>query len=170
MDVPGRGDSVAIRPATAADAHFLQRVLVLAADWRPDVAPRSVEEVLADPALAHYVEGWPRPGDFGVVAEDGRGQPVGAAWCRSFSVDDPGYGFVSAEVPELSIGVFAGARGAGIGRALLTELIAEARARGIARMSLSVELDNHARRLYDSLGFTAVAEVAGSATMVLTVG
>lgn len=156
-----------IRPASAADSGFLQRMLVVAADWRPDVSRRSVEDVMADPALAHYVEGWPQPGDLGVVAEDGRGEPLGAAWCRSFSADDPGYGFVSSDVPEVSMGVAAEARGQGVGRTLLTELIAEARTRGIARLSLSVELDNYAKRLYSSLGFEVVDEVDGSATMVL---
>jgi GNAT superfamily N-acetyltransferase len=161
-------DVVTVRAATAFDSDFLQRMLAVAADWRPDVAPRPVEDVLADPALAHYVEGWPRSDDFGVIAEDERGDPLGAAWCRSFPVDDPGYGFVSPDVPELSMGVVAHARGAGVGRALLVGLIVEARARGIARLSLSVELDNHARNLYSSLGFRVTDESDGSATMVLS--
>ena len=53
-----------------------------------------------------------------MVAEAG-GLPVGAAWLRFFPADDPGYGFVSADVPELSIGVAVLWRGRGIGRALL---------------------------------------------------
>lgn len=162
-------DMVTVRPASETDSDFLQRMLVVAADWRPDVALRSVEDVLADPALAHYVEGWPRHDDFGVIAEDSRGEPLGAAWCRYFFADDSGYGFVSPDVPELSMGVVAEARGAGVGRTLLVELIAEARTRGISQLSLSVELDNYARHLYSSLGFRVTDEGDGSATMVLTV-
>lgn len=159
---------VTIRPASAADRAFLERMLAVAADWRPDAPVRPVDDVLADPALAHYVTGWPRHGDFGVIAEDGRGERLGAAWCRSFSAEDPGFGFVSPDVPELAMAVVAGARGAGVGRMLLVALVAEARRRGITQLSLSVELDNHARYLYANLGFVVAEEGDGAATMVLT--
>src|SRR3546814_3770595 len=72
-------------------------MLAIAADWRPGSVVRSVEEVLAEPKLAHYVLGWPRAGDFGVDASDDDGRLVGAAWCRSFTADDPGFGFVRSE-------------------------------------------------------------------------
>ena len=144
-------------------------MLVVAADWRPDATPRTVEEVLSDPALAHYVFGWPGADDFGFIAEDD-GRSLGAAWCRAFPADDPGYGFVSPDVPEVSIGVLAEARGSGLGRRLMTRLVEEARRRGVSRLSLSVENDNFATLLYTSLGFTVVDEVDGSATMVLHVG
>lgn len=110
------------RLATAADRDFLERMLVVAADWRPGAAVRSVEDVLAEPSLAHYIAGWPRHGDLGVVTEDRRGEPVGAAWCRYFSGDDQGYGFISSDVPEVAMGVVAEARNAGVGRALLVAL------------------------------------------------
>jgi ribosomal protein S18 acetylase RimI-like enzyme len=162
-------DVVTTRPASAADGDFLRRMLVVAADWRPDATLRPVEQMLDDPALAHYVVGWPRPGDFGVVAEDEGGGLLGAAWCRYFPADDPGYGFVSPEVPEVSIGVIPEARRAGVGRRLMVELIDEARARRTPHLSLSVELENFAMQLYVSLGFTVTDEVDGSATMVLAI-
>lgn len=161
---------VTIRPASTGDADFLWRMLVVAADWRPGSALRPVEQVMADPALAHYVVDWPRPGDFGVIAEEDGGRPVGAAWWRFFSADDAGYGFVAADVPEVSIGVVAEARGAGVGRRLMTSLIAEAGRRGLRRLSLSVEVDNQARGLYASLGFEVTGEADGAVTMVLDVG
>ncbi|MEP4650915.1 MAG: GNAT family N-acetyltransferase, partial [Ilumatobacter sp.] len=105
-------------------------------------------------------------GDFGVVAHDDD-VPVGAAWCRFFDAGSHGYGFVSADVPELTIGVVAGRRGEGIGRVLLTGLIDEARQRGVASISLSVEADNPAVALYLDVGFVEVSRVADSPTMVL---
>lgn len=159
---------VTIRSASAADGELLRRMLVLTADWRPDAVARSVAVVLADPALSHYVLGWPRPDDFGVVADGDDGEPLGAAWSRYFSADDPGYGFVAPDVPEVAIAVVAEARFSGVGRRLMTALIEAARARGVARLSLSVELDNPARHLYESLGFWTIDEVDGAATMVLS--
>jgi GNAT superfamily N-acetyltransferase len=159
-------DVVQLRAAVAGDKAFLQQMLQVAADWRPGSVQSPVQEVLAIPAFAHYIDGWPRPGDFGVVAEGPDGTPLGATWCRTLPGDDPGFGFVALDVPEVTIGVVAEARGRGIGRRLLERLIADARERGVARLSLSVELDNPAMALYEHLGFATVAQDDGAATMV----
>lgn len=157
-----------VRPATSDDAAFLREMLAIAADWRPGSQVRPVAEVMRDPALAHYVLGWPRPGDFGFVAEDER--PVGAAWCRLFSTHDPGYGFVDETTPEVAIGVSAHARGQGVGTSLLTALVREARRRGHPGLSLSVEPDNPAVGLYEHVGFVAVDHPGGAVTMTLSLG
>ena len=141
-------------------------MLVVAAYWRPGQLAGSVEDVHSQPELAHYVSGWPRVGDFGVVALDEK-QAVGAAWARWFSEDDPGYGFVDAATPEVSMGVLEGSRGRGIGARLLEELITAALERDLDSLSLSVEPDNFARRLYERVGFRRVGEVGGSLTMLL---
>lgn len=159
---------VTLRPAVATDAPFLREMVASAAQWRPDAPTRPVDEVLVDPAIAHYVSGWPRSGDVGLVAEEDD-DPVGAAWCRFFSADDPGYGFVATDVPELSIGVVARVRGQGIGGRLLLGLVADLGRLAIARVSLSVETDNPAMRLYSDVGFVEVARSEGAATMVLEV-
>lgn len=141
-------------------------MLVAAAFWRPDGPSGGVADVLSRPQLAHYVVGWPRAGDLGVVALDGQ-RPVGAAWVRLFPEADPGYGFVDATTPELSMGVEQSWRGRGIGTRLLDALIAAAREEGLASLSLSVEADNYARRLYERAGFEQVDEAHGAVTMVL---
>lgn len=140
-------------------------MLVAAAFWRLDGPLGDVQSVLARPELAHYVSGWPRPGDLGVVAEDG--PPVGAAWLRLLPEHDRGYGFVDAETPELSIGVVPTHRGRGIGSLLLEALVVSARAQRHEALSLSVEPDNPARRLYERCGFQVVGAVDGSLTMLL---
>lgn len=86
---------------------------------------------------------------------------------RFFSGSDPGYGFVDAAVPELSMGVARRWRGRGIGSHLLDALITDAREQGLTSVSLSVEADNYARRLYERVGFHKVGEASGSLTMLL---
>ena len=76
--------------------------------------------------------------------------------------DDPGYGFVTPEVPELGMAVVEGHRRRGLGRLVLSRLLERHPA-----MSLSVDLQNDvARRLYESLGFQPVAEEGTALTMI----
>lgn len=157
--------TLTVRSATATDAPFLTEMLVAAAYWRADGPEGTVEDVVASPSLAHYIEGWPRPGDQGVVALDER--PVGAAWMRYFSDDDPGFGFVDAATPEVGMGVLKDRRGRGVGGHLLTALIEVAREANLETLSLSVESDNYARRLYERVGFRTVSTVGDSVTMLL---
>jgi GNAT superfamily N-acetyltransferase len=164
--------SLTVRDATAGDGEFLADMLVAVVNWSPEWRPRSRRRVLAGPGTAHYIAGWPRDTDLGVIAEAGA-VPVGAAWVRFFAAEDPGYGFVAPDVPELTVGVAAAWRGRGVGRSLLRAAAARAAAAGIRRVSLSVERKNFARGLYLSEGYV-VADSSGpqSDTMVkdLTLG
>jgi GNAT superfamily N-acetyltransferase len=148
---------VIIREAVPADIEFLTDMLVEAANWDPGREPLTRAQILAEPSLAHYVSGWQRPGDSGWIAvADGR--PVGAVWLRTFPADDPGYGFVSPDIPELSAGVVASWRGKGVGRELLRKIE--------GTVSLSVERANAAQRLYLKEGFVVVESGRDSDTML----
>lgn len=150
----------AIRPAIPADGGFLADMVVEAANWRAgDTRPRPT--VLADPVYRGYIAGWQRPADRGVVAVDGDGRPIGAAWYRLFAADAPTHGFVAVGVPELIIGVRPLWRAQGVGRALMRSLTDAARSAGFARIALSVERGNFAYTLYRSEGFTVVETARG---------
>jgi ribosomal protein S18 acetylase RimI-like enzyme len=148
-----------IRPAGTQDLPFLRDMLRHAyyARWGTD----------ADVPLERYVAGWGRPGDYAFVAID-EFQPVGAAWYRLFGAQEPGYGFVDEETPELTIAIVPSRRGRGLGRDLLESLLAQARTDGFARISLSVEPDNAAIHLYEQHGFAKVGERAGAWVMLAT--
>jgi GNAT superfamily N-acetyltransferase len=128
---PGTVSGVAtIRSATARDADFLAKMLAVAVDWRPGTRPRQVASAMGEPALAHCVSDWPLEGDVGFVGVAADGRPLGAAWWRYFTGEDPGHGFVDPATPEVSIGVVTGARSRGLGTQLLQALIDEGRRRG----------------------------------------
>ncbi len=140
---------ITIEPATPQHEAFLRARLYDALFVEPGGDPFA-PEIVDEPGLARYHRGFGRPGDVGRIAWVG-GTPVGAAWVRQGSVDDPGYGFVDADTPELSIAVVDEWRGQGIGGRLLTSLFAE-----VDRCSLSVDRRNPAVRLYERLGFVVV--------------
>ncbi|WP_433121015.1 N-acetyltransferase family protein [Micromonospora sp. CA-246542] len=158
-----------IRTATPADHGFLVDMLVQAVNWLPE-RNWSREEILTKPELAHYVAGWMRPEDFGVVAVDPADRPIGAAWCRHLTAADPGYGYVSDDVPELTLGVVDSWRNRGVGRALVRAVLSVGAERGLRAVSLSVERANFAAKLYASEGFHTVESFDDADTMVAHTG
>jgi GNAT superfamily N-acetyltransferase len=157
---------VQIRKATTADHDFLEAMLYEAATWR---GGDDDTDVVRDASIARYIAGWGRAGDTGVLAEDDRGDPIGAAWFRFFAADEPGFGFVAPDVPELTVAVRRDARGHGVGTALVEALVVSARAARHRALSLSVEEDNPAVRLYQRLGFVPVGRVGNALTMQLDI-
>jgi GNAT superfamily N-acetyltransferase len=150
-----------IRRGGRQDVRFLRDMLHHAYYWRerePGEGPGPV---------ALYVKGWGRPGDTALIAvEDGF--PVGAAWYRLFRRDQPGYGFVDEETPELAIAVVPSRRGRGIGDALLNALYERAKAAGYRTVSLAAERGNAPLVSYyeQKHGFSRVHENGGdSVTM-----
>jgi GNAT superfamily N-acetyltransferase len=124
---------VEIRELTRRDLRFLRRMLLTALFWRPRRRWWPTSVVLVLPIVSMFYRGWGRPGD------------------------------VDEETPELAIAVVAEARGRGIGRALMERIHERARGDGIRQISLSVNHDNPAKRLYESLGY----EDRGNELMVL---
>ncbi|GAA1986810.1 GNAT family N-acetyltransferase [Microbacterium pumilum] len=157
--------SFSIRPATQADGAFLGDMVVEAANWRQGGASPK-HQVMTSAEHGRYVAGWMRPGDAGLIALDGHGEPIGAAWYRMLPRSDPGFGYVGTGVPELIIGVRPIWRAHGVGRTLLHGLCDLARAEGYARISLSVERGNFAATLYRSEGFAVTQSGMGRDTMV----
>jgi GNAT superfamily N-acetyltransferase len=160
---------VRLRAATSGDLEFLCDMLVEAFNW--DGERRFTrDELMAHDHAARYLDGWCRDGDFGLVAVDGDAR-LGAIWARVLPETAPGYGYVAADVPELSMGVCADRRGQGVGSALLAGCVEQARGLGRRALSLSVEDGNlAARALYERNGFVVVGRSGDSDTMVLDLG
>jgi ribosomal protein S18 acetylase RimI-like enzyme len=155
---------VVVRRGGPQDVRFLRDMLHHAYYWKeraPDSGPGPV---------ALYVKAWGRRGDTVVIAVHD-GFPVGAAWFRLFTAEQPGYGYVDEGTPELAIAVVPSARGRGVGSALLEALLAQAREAGHEAISLSVDrLNEGAIRLYEQHGFERVGETDDSVTMRARLG
>ena len=157
---------VVFRPLRADEVEHVRWALFEAVAWDPGRELPPFELAIEHPELARYHREWGRPGDLGVVAERGD-EVVGVALARLFTADDHGHGYVDGETPELAIAVADGARGGGLGTRLLNELAAAARGAGIRRLSLSVDAENPALRLYERLGYRELARDGDGVRMVL---
>ena len=144
---------VSIRPLQPDDEPFQYDMAWEYLAMNPERRALGRDAVMALPQVRRYLVGLGRPGDTGVVAVTADGQRLGVAWYRHFSAEEPGWGFIAADIPELSIFVVAEARGRGVGSALLDALVELAREQGHRALSLSVNRQNPARRLYERKGF-----------------
>ena len=145
------------------DIPFLWEMLYQSLHVREGHAPFS-RSILRDPGIAHYLTDFgSRDGDDAQVCVEESGERVGAAWVRRMTASDPGYGYVSDQIPEVGMAVEESRRGQGVGRRLLEILLDR-----YPRMSLSVDDENvRAVGLYRSIGFVPVESVGGSTTMVV---
>lgn len=138
-----------IREAHAEDIDALWMFLAVAG-YEPDA-----EAAKAVPIVASHLIGWPRPGDFGAIAEC-EGRAVGAAWARQFTPDEAPIYLAGPNTPEISIGVLKWVRCLGIGKSLLEHLAKLARQRRLDGLCLNVRDSNPARRLYERAGYRLV--------------
>ena len=116
-----------------------------------ELPPRAVIE---EPELQVYVEGFGSGEDDKAVAAEIDGKVVGAAWARIMN----DYGHVDDETPSLAISMYTEFRGQGIGTALMQELFEILKDCGYEKVSLSVQKENYAVKMYKKTGFEVVEE------------
>jgi GNAT superfamily N-acetyltransferase len=152
LDGPLIVDGLVLRDEHHEDEAFLRdlyastRIDELAGTgWSP-AQTRDFLRMQFDLQRAHYRRHHP-DASFLVVVRDGR--PIGRLYVH-YTPDD---------VRVLDISLLPDARGHGIGRWLLGQVLEEAARRG-APVTLHVALGNPARRLYERLGFRAVRQDA----------
>lgn len=116
-----------------------------------DAPPR---DIIKNPELQLYIADFGKQkDDKGVVAEADN-KIVGAAWVRI--MDD--YGHIDNNTPSLAISLLKEYRGMGIGTVLLNCLLMNLKNSGYSDVSLAVQKDNYALKMYKKSGFEIVSE------------
>lgn len=120
----------------------------------PEGAPAPPRSIIAKPELQVYLTDFGKEqDDIGLVA-DVDGKVVGAVWVRIMN----DYGHVDDTTPSFAISLYKEYRGAGIGTALMEEMLCILRQRGYRQASLAVQKANYAVRMYRKVGFQAIDE------------
>ena len=91
------------------------------------------------------------------------GNIVGAIWARIMK----DYGHIDENTPSLAMSVLKAYRGMGIGTLLLTQMLLAEKTAGYAKISLSVQKDNYAVKLYRKAGFTTICETDEEYIMII---
>lgn len=113
--------------------------------------PKSIVE---RPELKLYYEGFGNgEADYCLAAED-NGRIIGAVWSRIMN----DYGHVDDSTPSLAISLYKEYRGQGTGTELLREMLELLKEKGYEKVSLAVQKENYAVRMYRNAGFTVVDE------------
>ena len=119
--------------------------------------------VIYFPELQVYVADFgKKEHDIALVAEVNQ-KIIGAVWVRIMN----DYGHIDNTTPSLAMSVFKEYQGLGVGTALLEELIATLKSKGYSQVSLSVQKDNYAVKMYQKVGFTILKEVDEEYIMVI---
>ena len=141
-----------IRQILESEYNILEDFLYHAIFLPPGVEPIP-HEVIFDPEIFVYIDGFGAMDDYCVVAEQDE-QIVAIAWVRII----PGYGHIDDKTPELAISVLPNLRGEGIGNKLMENLFDLLQINGYKQTSLSVQKNNPALRFYKHLGYKIIGE------------
>ena len=138
---------IELRTATGDDLELLKRALFEAVSWNPERELPPYELVIPTPSLRATTRA-------GAAAVISRSLPSGRAKLSARpSAALHGRGsrpwLRGRRYAELAVAVWDGHRGEGIGTQLMDGIEAAARLAGFTKISLSVDADNPARRLYD---------------------
>ena len=111
-------------------------------------------EIIKQPELQVYIERFgEQDGDICLVAEFDS-KIVGAVWVRIMN----DYGHISDDMPSLAISLLPEYRGKGIGTALMQSMQEIVSKQGYKGISLSVQKQNYAAKMYRKLGFKTIED------------
>jgi ribosomal protein S18 acetylase RimI-like enzyme len=146
--------SVTYKLIKKIDYPFLREMLYEAI-FVPEGEKPFLKSIIDLPEISKYIENWGDNGDFGLIIQYNN-QPVGAIWCRLYTEDHKGYGFVDNETPEVSIALKADFRNRGFGTQMMEQTFMLAKENGYKALSLSVDKRNRAANFYKRMGFEIV--------------
>lgn len=125
--------------------------------------PRSI---IKNEDLQVYVRDFGQSPDDKCLVAEVDGKIVGAVWSRI--MED--YGHIADGIPSLAISLYKEYRNQGIGTALLQQMIQLLQREGYEKVSLSVQKENYASRMYLKAGFDVLKEPEEEYIMVLDLG
>jgi len=120
------------------------------------------KSIIKKPELQVYIEDFGSKKDDYCLCVEVDGKVAGAVWVRNIN----GYGNIDKVTPELAISLYREYRGHGIGTEMMKRMIDYLKQEGYSKISLAVQKDNRAVKVYLNAGFEIVQENEEEYTMV----
>ena len=140
-----------IRKLDISEASLLKEFTYMAI-YVPHGVKMPPKSIVEQPALKIYYQDFgTEKGDICLVAETDN-KIVGAVWTRI--VND--FAHIDDNTPSLAIAVAKESRGKGIGTRLLNDMLTVLKVEGFLSVSLSVQKENYAVKMYEKAGFDVV--------------
>lgn len=159
-------NEIIVREIRAVELDKLEDMLYEAI-YQPDANNLIPREVIQIPQIYAYISEFGKSKDDYCLVADLNGRIIGAVWVRVFAGEIKGFGSIDSNTPELAISLFKEHRNKGIGSKLMKSMIDHLQKRGCEQVSLSVQKENYAVRLYEKIGFRTVEENDEDYIMVL---
>lgn len=153
-----------IRPLKQSEIYILSDFLYEAIFQKDNTSPLP-KEIINKPELNIFIKDFGKPDDYCLVAEVDN-KIIGAVWSRVLSGEVKGYGNIDNTTPELAISIYKQYRNKGIGTALMKGILKLLKEKGYKRVSLSVQKDNYAVKMYKAVGFKTFKETEEEYIMV----
>ena len=128
----------------------------------PEGVPAPPRSIIENEDLQVYVRDFGKKADDRCLVAEVDGKIVGAVWTRV--MDD--YGHIAEGIPSLAISLYKDYRRQGIGTKLLREMLQLLQRDGYPQVSLSVQKENFAFRMYQKAGFEVQKETEEEYLMV----
>ena len=112
------------------------------------------KSIIVSPDLQVYVSGFGKEKEDRCLVAEAGNKVVGAVWTRIMN----DYGHIDDDTPSLAISVYKEYRGMGIGTSLMKDMCSLLQKHGCRQVSLSVQKENYAAKMYQNLGFRVVKE------------
>jgi len=141
----------------------LLREFLYEAIYQQDETNPIPKSVIEKPELRLYFEDFGKYQDDHCLCAQVQGNLIGAVWVRRIK----GYGSVDDTTIELAISLYKPYRGRGIGTQMMKEMALFLKNAGFDKVSLAVEKDNYAVKMYLKLGFGIVYENEQDYIMIL---
>ena len=151
-----------IREIRTSETSLLEDFLYEAIFIPEGVAPPP-KSIIKNEDLQRYVRDFSLSPDDKCLVAEVDGKIVGAIWSRIMK----DYGHIADGVPSIAISLYKEYRNQGIGTELLHQMIQLLRREGYEKVSLSVQKENYASRMYLKAGFDVLRETEEEYIMVL---
>ena len=129
--------------------HFLYEAIFIPVGVEPP--PKTIINM---PELQEYIADFGSLKDDKAIVAEVEGKIIGSVWVRIMN----DYGHIDDDTPSLAMSLYKEYRGLGIGTELLKEILLNLKLAGYTKVSLSVQKDNYAVKLYKKVGFTVYDE------------